>query len=135
MVRPRAPLSALEQQVMRIVWRRGAATAEDVCAAVPGDLKNATIRTVLRRLEAKGYARHRVDGRTYVYEPAVRPEEAAAGAMRRILDRFCGGSVEALLVGLLDSRVVDPDELQALSRRVARARRAGSRKGDRNARD
>ena len=112
---------------MRIVWRRGTATAEAIGALLPGGQKNATIRTVLRRLEAKGYVRHRIEGRAYVYEPAVQPAQAAAGAMRRIIDRFCGGSVEALLVGLLDSRVVDADELQALSRKVARARRAASK--------
>jgi hypothetical protein len=57
----------------------------------------------------------------------VAPEQAAAGAVRRIIDRFCGGSVEALLVGLVDAQVVEPGELQELSKRVARARRQKAR--------
>jgi BlaI family transcriptional regulator, penicillinase repressor len=127
MSRIRQPLSGLEHQVMRIVWRRGAATADDVCAALPGGQKNATVRTILRRLEQKGYVAHRVDGRAYVYEPRVQPGQAAVGAVRRIIDRFCGGSAEALLVGLLDAKVVKPEELKALSRRVERAQRARER--------
>src|SRR5262245_60460800 len=123
MARGRPALSGLEHQVMRIVWRKGTVTAEEVCAALPGDQKHATIRTILRRLEQKKYVSHRSDGRAYVYEARVAPEQAAAGAVRRIIDRFCGGSVEALLVGLVDAQVVEPEELRELSKRVARARR------------
>jgi BlaI family transcriptional regulator, penicillinase repressor len=129
MSRGRPALSGLEHQVMRIVWRKGTVTAEEVCAALAGNQKNATIRTILRRLEQKQYVSHRSDGRAYVYEARVAPEQAAAGAVRRIIDRFCGGSVEALLVGLVDAQVVEPGELQELSRRVARARRAKGRQG------
>jgi predicted transcriptional regulator len=129
MARGRPALSGFEHQVMRVVWRKGTVTAEEVCAALPGEPKNATVRTILRRLEQKDYVRHRSDGRAYVYEARVAPEQAAAGAVRRIIDRFCGGSVEALLVGLVDAQVVEPSELQALSKRVARARRQKSRSG------
>ena len=110
-----------------MVWRRKTATADDVCAALRGGQKNATVRTILRRLEEKGYVAHRQEGRAFVYEATIAPGQAAAGAVRRIIDRFCGGSVEALLVGLLDARVVKPDELQALTRRVARAQRTRGR--------
>jgi predicted transcriptional regulator len=124
MAAARAALSALEHQVMRVLWRRGAATAEDVCAALRGGQKNATVRTILRRLEEKGYASHKQDGRAFVYEATVARGEAAAGAVRRIVERFCGGSVEALLVGLIDARLVKPGELEALTKRVAKAQRA-----------
>ena len=126
----RPALSALEHEVMRIIWRRGAATAEDVCAALRGGQKNATARTILRRLEEKGYLSHKQDGRAFVYEATIAPGQAAAGAVRRIIERFCGGSVAALLVGLIDARVVKPGELEALSKRVARAQRARGRRGD-----
>ena len=129
MARGRPALSGLEHQVMQIVWRKGTVTAEEVCAALPGRPKNATVRTILRRLEQKHYVGHRSDGRAYVYAARVAPEQAAAGAVRRIIDRFCGGSVEALLVGLVDAQVVDPGELQELSKRVARARRAKNKPG------
>ena len=109
---------------MQVVWRRKAVTAEEVSAALASrELKNATVRTLLRRMEEKGYVTHRVEGRVFVYSAVVQPQIAAAGAVRRLVERFCGGSVEQLLVGLLDARMVQPDQLQELSRKVAKARR------------
>ena len=66
-------------------------------------MKDATVRTILRRLEEKGYVTHRVEGRTYIYRGLERPEKAAVSAIRQLLDRFCGGSVEQLLVGMVRS--------------------------------
>jgi predicted transcriptional regulator len=122
----RDPLSPLEHDVMAIVWQRGEATAEDVVAALAQPLKNATVRTLLRRLEAKGFVRHTVRGRAYVYKPRMGETRAAAGALKRVLQRFFGGSPSKLLVGLIDEGIVDPEELRAVSRAIAK--RAGREK-------
>ena len=122
MFNARKPLSSLEHLVMEIVWERGSATGEDVRAALAGrhPMKESTARTILKRLEEKSYVRHRVDGRTNVYTPMVAQENVAARAVRQIIERFCGGSVEALLVGMVDNDVVDEHELQRLAQRIAR---------------
>jgi BlaI family transcriptional regulator, penicillinase repressor len=115
---PRA-LSPLEHDVMTVVWDRGPSTAETIGGALRRPLKNATVRTLLRRMEAKGYIRHRSEGRTFVYEGRVRPGQAASGAVRRIIDRFCGGSAATLLLGLVDEGVIDRRELRELEKRLA----------------
>ena len=122
MFNARKPLSSLEHLVMEIVWERGSATGEDVRSdlAERHPMKESTARTMLKRLEEKGYVRHRVDGRTNIYTPTVARENVAARAVRQILERFCGGSVEALLVGMVDNDVVDERELQRLAQRIAR---------------
>ena len=79
------------------------------------------MRTVLRRLEAKGYVRHTTEGRTYIYEAAESPAAVAARAVRQLIDRFCGGSAEALLVGLVRNDVVSAAQLERLSRKIADA--------------
>ena len=89
-------------------------------------MKDPTVRTILRRLEQKGYATHRVDGRTYIYTGTERPQNVAARAVRQIIDRFCGGSVEQLLVGMVDHEVVDRQELQSLARKIARRKQKES---------
>ena len=122
MPRSQAALSPLEHDVMRIVWARGSATAADVGSALPRRLTNATVRTLLRRLEAKGYLRHLMRGRAFVYEPAVAQSQAATGALRRIVQRFFGGSASKLVAGLVDEGLIDPDEVRALSKRLARSR-------------
>ena len=92
----RASLSGLENKVMRVVWRQGQATAEVVRAALvdSDDLKDSTVRTILRRLEQKGYVTHQTAGRTYVYSPTVAQRNVAADAVRGIIQRLCDGSVE-----------------------------------------
>src|ERR1039458_8594507 len=118
-----AELGELERDILGIVWRLGEVTAEQVREEVQRPLKDSTIRTVLRRLEEKGYPAHSVDNRTFVYRPAESPQKVAARAVQRIVDWFCQGSVEELLVGLLDSKVVSRSELERLSKRVAAAKK------------
>jgi predicted transcriptional regulator len=121
--RQNPPLSAQENAVMRILWKRRKATAEVVRSdlAPRQALKDSTIRTVLRRLEVKGYATHELDGRTFIYAPCIESENVAVSAVRGIIDRFCQGSVETLLVGLVDNDLISPQTLKQLSERISRA--------------
>jgi predicted transcriptional regulator len=82
-------------------------------------MKDSTIRTLLRRLEAKGYLRHELDGRTYLYRPVERQQTVAARAVKQIIDKLCGGSVEQLLVGMVDHEVLNPKQLQHLAEKIA----------------
>ena len=116
-----ADLGELERGILSIVWRKGTLTAEQVREELGRPLKDSTIRTVLRRLEEKGYVAHRVENRTFVYRPAETRQRVAGRAAKRIVDWFCEGSVEALLVGMVDSKVVDRTELQRLAERIAAA--------------
>src|SRR5438445_5334240 len=121
----RKPLSALEHLVMDVVWTRNACTSEEVRTALAErhPMKESTARTMLKRLEEKGYVRHRVDGRTNVYSGVEAPRNVAARAVRQIIDRFCGGSVEELLVGMVANQVVDERELERLAQRIARSKK------------
>src|SRR5262249_5909058 len=89
--RVRAPLTDLENEIMGVVWGGGPCTVETVHMAVSRKrkLKEASIRTLLRRLEQKGYLRHDVEGRSFIYS-AVEPARSLAGrAVRQIIDRLC----------------------------------------------
>ena len=88
-------LSSLENAAMQVVWSTQRATADDVRLALAPQqaLKESTVRTILRRLEEKGYVEHDVEGRTYVYRPRVAPQNVAAQQVRGIIDRLCRGSV------------------------------------------
>jgi len=117
----RKRLSDLEHLIMDVVWHKTACTSEDVRAALAErhPMKESTARTMLKRLEEKGYVRHRVEGRTNVYSGIDAPQSVAAKAVRQIIDRFCGGSVEQLLVGMVYDDVVDERELERLAQRIA----------------
>jgi predicted transcriptional regulator len=121
-----ADLGELEREIMQIVWQQGTITADEVrerMERIARPLKDSTIRTVLRRLEEKGYVTHTVDNRTFVYEPAEPRQVVAGRAVKRIVDWFCDGSVEDLLVGMVDSKVLDRKELQRLAERIAAAKK------------
>ena len=113
-------LGDLERQVMEYLWRHGPATGDAVRAAVGKEqpLTDSTIRTVLRRLEAKQYVRHETDGRQFRYFSTREPRKVAAEAVRAVLKNFCRGSLEELLTGLVDHRVVDSAELRRLAESI-----------------
>lgn len=133
----KSPLSPLEQEVMNAVWSQGSATAMDIQTALAPHraLRDSTVRTLLTRLEEKGYVRHKVDGRAYVYSSTEPPRNLAVRAVRQIVDRFCHGSVESLLAGMVDGEIVDPEELQRIVERLAapqagKPRKIPKRKGE-----
>lgn len=110
---------------MDYVWAHATTTAEACRAGVAGqrNLKESTMRTVLHNLEEKGYVTHRVAGRTYVYCAVETKRNVAVRATQQIIDRFCGGSAEELLIGLVDNRVLNPRQLQQLAAEISAARK------------
>jgi BlaI family penicillinase repressor len=124
----RAPLTELESEVMRAVWDAGPSDVEAVHQVVSRTrkLKEATVRTVLRRLEQKGYLRHEAEGRAYVYRAVEPARSLAARAVRQIIDRFCRGSVEELVSGMVEASVLSAGELATLERSIRGRRRAGA---------
>ena len=117
---PLPPLGDLEHELLTLLWKHGAMTAVAVRKALARDLKDATIRTVLRRLEEKGYVSHTVRSGTFIYTAKETRERAAAKAVKGIVDKFCGGSVERMLVGLVEASVIEPRQLDALVGKVSR---------------
>ncbi|TWT99684.1 Penicillinase repressor [Botrimarina colliarenosi] len=128
--KPNTPLSDLENKVMEVVWGAGQVTADAVRVALEAwrPLKDSTIRTVLRRLAEKGYVRHVTEGRTYVYSPTQPAPTVAADAVRGIIDKLCNGSIEALLVGMVDQEVVSPEKLEQLAKRIAAKRKSSNQR-------
>ena len=115
-------LGELERRVMQLVWTHGPLTAEAVRSRLRRPLKEATVRTVLRRLEEKGYVRHTVDGRTFIYQAVESRRRVAARAVQRIVDWFCNGSVGEVLVGMVDNAMLDRKRLRMLTDRIAQAK-------------
>lgn len=120
--RPRN-LGEVEQSVMDYVWTNGPCTAEACREALASDrpMKESTVRTILRRLEAKGYVSHTLEGRTFIYRAAEARENVAVRAVKHIIDRFCDGSAEQLLLGMVDQDVLGRKDLERLARKIAQS--------------
>ncbi len=106
---------------MDIIWSRGKVSAIDVQDALEPRraLRPSTVRTILSRLEDKGYVQHEIAGRTFLYTSLEPPGNLAVKAVKRIVDRFCRGSVESLLAGMVDGEIVNTEELQRIVDRLA----------------
>jgi predicted transcriptional regulator len=120
MKRSLPPLGDLEHELLTILWARGEMTALAVRKQLARKLKDATIRTVLRRLEEKGYVTHSVVSGTFIYRAKESAETTAASAVQGIVERFCGGSLERVLLGLVDAGFVEPGQLAVLAGKLKR---------------
>jgi predicted transcriptional regulator len=114
---------------MDFLWEHGPATGEEVRLAVGKEraLTDSTIRTVLRRLEAKQFVRHEVEGRQFLYSSVREPRRVAVDQVCNVLKRFCRGSLEELLTGLVDHKVVDGAELKRLAARIEAQQKKGKK--------
>lgn len=124
-------LSPAQREIMVILLDRGEATAQEVRQVLSLTRKVArnTVRTLLERMEDKGWLKHRVEGRTFFYS-AARPRNDAIGRkVREIVDTVCGGSPERLVAALLDYRGLRTDELQRIRQLLDEAQAAEGKKG------
>lgn len=114
---------------MDYVWSHGPSTSEECREALASTrpMKDSTIRTVLRRLEEKGYVTHSVDGRTFIYQASDARQNVAVRAVRGIIDRFCGGSAEMLVLGMVDNAVLNQKQLERLARKIAERKQEGEK--------
>jgi BlaI family penicillinase repressor len=120
MKRKRPPLGDLEHELLTILWTYGEMTAFAVRKHVSRELKDPTIRTVLRRLEEKSYVTHSVVSGTFIYRATDTAEAAAANAVQGIVEGYCGGSFERVLRGLIDEGFVNTTRLEILIGKLKR---------------
>jgi BlaI family transcriptional regulator, penicillinase repressor len=121
-------LGEVEQSVMDYVWAKGPCSSEECREALAATrpMKESTIRTVLRRLEHKGYIQHSVHGRTFIYRAAEPRHSVVAQSVRALIDRFCGGSAEEFVIGMVDNKVIDRKQFERIARKIARQKEGES---------
>jgi predicted transcriptional regulator len=128
-----ADLSPAQREVMEIVWERGSIAASELkrILSTTRPVSRNTVRTVLERMEQKGWLTHRQEGRTFYYS-AAQPRPATIGhTVLNMVDRVCSGSPEVLLTALLDYRGLTPGELARIRSMLEKAKaRKPSRSGD-----
>lgn len=118
MPRPKSKtLTEREAQIMEVLWDQPGATAEAIRAALPRRLHDSTVRTLLRVLETKGFAKHRTQGKSYLYHPTVPRSRAQGHAVANLLKRLFGGSAEDLVLRLLENEQITPEQLDAIRRK------------------
>ena len=114
--KPLPALSPAETEVVRIVWQLGQGTVQQVLDALPAGrrIAYATVQTLLRRLEAKGYVRHERQGKAHVFHPAVRSEEVIRRTVGDFVNRLFDGDPVPLLLHLADRAELSDEDVRRL---------------------
>ena len=105
---------------MDFIWKAGPSTAEQIREGLAPayELKDSTIRTLLRRLEDRDYLTHTVDGKVFVYRASMPPRSLAARSVQQIIERFWSGSAEQFLAGMVDEKVLTRAQIRKLAAKV-----------------
>jgi BlaI family transcriptional regulator, penicillinase repressor len=131
MAAKQSDLSPAQREIMEIVWERGEVTVHEVRHILSRTRKVArnTVRTLVERMEDKGWLKHRVQGRTFLYM-STRPRHDTIGQkVREIVETLCGGSPETLVTALLDYRGLRADELKRIRQLLDQAQAGKGQKG------
>ena len=116
-----APLPSIteaEWTVMRIVWERGTATANEVVQSLEGSMhwKPKTIHTLLRRLTDKRALDYEKSGREFVFRPLVTERDCQIAESRSFLDRVFKGGVAPMVAAFVEQEKLSPEEVNELKR-------------------
>ena len=114
--KPRPPrralldLAPLELDCLNTLWPMGQGTVREIRDRLAERLPRAytTIMTIMDRLTRKGIVERKKSGRAYVYHANLTAEEARTQALGHVIDKFFGGSKEALLAQLAAPSPIAP---------------------------
>ena len=109
-------LTPLELQIMQVLWASGPGNVAAVQERLAGELAYTTVQTMLNVLLRKKKVRRTQVGRAFAYQAAVSREGATGAAVKDLVSRMFGGSGEALLMALIDTRQVTPEQIARASR-------------------
>jgi predicted transcriptional regulator len=118
-------LSRRERQIVDILHELGKATASEVHEAMPDAPTYSAVRATLRILEEKGHAVHEIDGKRYVYVPAVPRQVAAKSALDQVVRTFFAGSLEGVVRTFLsgEESQISSEELTRVSALIEAAKK------------
>ena len=113
-------LSPSETEILRLVWQLDKATVQEVCDSLPSTRKiaYATVQTLLRRLEKKGYLKHQIRGKAHVFSPAVKQEAVIKRSIGDFLNRLFGGDPVPLIQYLAKHGKINSDDIEELKRLI-----------------
>src|SRR5512146_2235999 len=117
MTRKRRPaMSPAETEILRLVWQSQEATVQEVYEALPAGRRvtYVTVATLLRRLEEKGYLKHHLRGKAFVYAPAAKKEDVIRRTISDLVERLFGGNPVPLMQHLAEHSGITDEDIERL---------------------
>ncbi len=117
-MKPKPNISGAEWEVMTVVWSKPPAAASDIVEQLEArrGWRSRTIRTLLDRLVKKGALRFELEGKRYLYWPRVTMESCVRKESKSFLERVFGGEPASMLMHLVKTTKLSPEQIQELKR-------------------
>ena len=127
-IKNKAPLSRAQREVMEVIWDSREAGVLEVTRILNKQRPVArnTVRTLMDRMEEKGWLTHRVEGRSYLYSATVPREESLGQRVMDMVDKACGGDPEKLMLALVQYRGLSDEETKRIGQMLDQARKKQS---------
>ena len=124
------PPTERELEILKVLWDRGEGSVREVFEAMRDstEIVQNTVQAFLRTMEEKGLVRHRVEGRTFIYQPVPRRAETEKRLMSGMLERVFDGAIDQLVQSALSLRKPTAAELSKLEELI-REHKAGKTGG------
>ena len=113
-------LTPLELEIMQVLWAAGPSPVSAVQERLGSDLAYTTVQTMLNVLLRKKKVRRAQEGRAFTYEAAVSRDGATGAALKDLVSRMFGGSSEAMLMALINTQQITPEQLARAAEMVKR---------------
>jgi predicted transcriptional regulator len=114
-----------ERQIVNLLYERGEMAVSEICDSLPDNPSGSAVRTMLKRLEDKGFVQRHDSDRGFLYSPAVSDSVARKTALSEVVRVFFNGSpagAASALLGMSDR--LDPSQLDEIEAMIAKARAA-----------
>jgi len=117
---PNASISPAETQVLRLIWQLQQATVQQVLDNLPKerDITYATVQTLLRRLEKKGYIKHISKGKAHHFFSTVKQKDVISKKVSDFLDRLFGGDSFPLMQYLAEHGKLTARDIENLKKLI-----------------
>ncbi|MFQ9706042.1 MAG: CopY/TcrY family copper transport repressor [Limosilactobacillus pontis] len=109
-------ITPAEWQVMRVVWTLGETTSSQIITILQRkvDWKPATVKTLLRRLVAKGALSTTRQGRSFIYRPLVAEQATMDQVADDLFNSICEHCVGRTLDHVIGQATLSKTDIQRL---------------------
>jgi len=113
-------LTDSQLEIMQIIWSHEETTVTDVWHELRKEREVArnTVLTVMDRLEKRGWLSKKSIGKTHHYSAAVNQKKTLMQVVRKMVDTAFSGSVDEMIVALLDGRGVSDAEADRIKKLI-----------------
>ena len=127
-------VSPAETEILRLVWQLESATVQEIFDSLSPDrsVTYATVQTVLRRLEKKGYVKHEVKGKAHIFSAAVKREDVITRTVGDFVARLFGGDPLPLMLHLADHSQLKAEDIERLKKLIKKQGEDDGRSVERN---